>query len=169
MLFLKKWFPSLKIVPYLSGLNPSSSSRKTLLLVTVLSWLGMMRNLRMVPLLDPRNRTVLFLCGPASVSTTILFSWYLHRRRPPHQSHRAVPLSWDWSLKAKSKLRLQATKWFKWIKTDWFRCTKHTLVYSDHNMPFSPESLQNEMNSREKELLTKKICIISELCLTFSH
>lgn len=48
-------------VPYLSGLNPSSSSRKTLLLVTVLSGFGMMRNLRMVPLLDPRNSTVLFL------------------------------------------------------------------------------------------------------------
>ncbi len=65
---------------YLSGLNPSSSSRKMLLLVTVLSWLGMMRNFRMVPRLDPRNKTVRFLWGPASVSTTILFSWYLHNR-----------------------------------------------------------------------------------------
>lgn len=49
------------VLAYLSGLKPSSSSRKMLLLVTVLSWLGMMRNLRMVPLLEPRKRTVRFL------------------------------------------------------------------------------------------------------------
>ena len=86
---------------YLSGLNPSSSSRKMLLLVTVLSWLGMMRNLRMVPLLDPRNRTVRFRWGPASVSTTILFSWYLSSRTDQSTALRLIrDFSLQWQLKA---------------------------------------------------------------------
>lgn len=95
--------------PYFSGLNPSNSSRKMLLLVTVLSWFGIMRNLRMVPLLDPRKRTVWFLCGPASVSTTILFSWYLNHRRETECCFNATEWSSPfgtfhlWKLKALSR------------------------------------------------------------------
>lgn len=81
-------------LPHLSGLNPSSSSRKTLLLVTVLSGLGMMRNLRTVPLLEPRNRTVLFLEGPASVSTTILFNWYLKEKSKQSTVSAAQSCCW---------------------------------------------------------------------------
>lgn len=84
-------------LPHLSGLNPSSSSRKTLLLVTVLSGLGMMRNLRTVPLLEPRNRTVLFLEGPASVSTTILFNWYL-KEKPKQNIVSAAQSCCCWKL-----------------------------------------------------------------------
>lgn len=62
-----------------SGLNPSTSSRNTLLWETE-SPLGIIRNLRMVPRVEPRNKTVRFLLGPASVSTTIAVSWYLDRR-----------------------------------------------------------------------------------------
>lgn len=70
-----------KKIPHLSGLYPSSSSRKMLLLEYGISELGVMRNLRTVPLVDPRNTTVRFRWGPASVSTTIVFNWYLHSRQ----------------------------------------------------------------------------------------
>lgn len=63
---------------HLSGLNPSTSSRNTLLWETE-STLGTIKNLRMVPLVEPRNKTVRFLWGPASVSTTMAVSWYLDK------------------------------------------------------------------------------------------
>lgn len=64
---------------HFSGLNPSTSSRNTLLWETE-SPLGTIRNLRMVPRVEPRNNTVRFLWGPASVSTTMAVSWYLERQ-----------------------------------------------------------------------------------------
>lgn len=63
---------------HFSGLNPSTSSRNTLLWETE-SPPGIIRNLRMVPRVEPRNKTVRFLWGPASVSTTMDVSWYLDR------------------------------------------------------------------------------------------
>lgn len=65
---------------HFSGLNPSTSSRKTLLCETE-SPLGSIRNFRMVPRVEPRNKTVRFLWGPASVSTTMAVSWYLQTTR----------------------------------------------------------------------------------------
>lgn len=47
-------------VTHFSGLNPSTSSRNTLLWDTE-SPLGIMRNLRTVPRVEPRNNTVRFL------------------------------------------------------------------------------------------------------------
>ena len=67
---------SLDLCTHFSGLNPSTSSRNTLLWDTE-SALGTIRNLSMVPLVEPRNKTVRFLWGPASVSTTMAVSWYL--------------------------------------------------------------------------------------------
>lgn len=64
---------------HLSGLNPSTSSKNTLLCETE-SPLGTIRNLRMVPRVEPRNNTVRFLWGPASVSTTMAVSWYLDKQ-----------------------------------------------------------------------------------------
>lgn len=110
-------------LPHLSGLNPSSSSRKTLLLVTVLSGLGMMRNLRTVPLLEPRNRTVLFLEGPASVSTTILFNWYLKEK--PKQNMVSAAQSCCWKF-------LFFFFFFKPILNRWVRPIRLALVNINH-------------------------------------
>lgn len=78
---------------YFSGLKPSTSSRNTLLCETE-SPLGSIRNLRMVPRVDPRNNTVRFLWGPASVSTTMAVSWYLQTR----VSHPKINASWGVSV-----------------------------------------------------------------------
>lgn len=63
---------------HFSGLNPSTSSRNTLLWETE-SPPGIIRNFKIVPRVEPRNKTVRFLWGPASVSTTMVVSWYLDK------------------------------------------------------------------------------------------
>lgn len=73
---------------HFSGLNPSTSSRNTLLW-DIESPLGIIRNLRIVPLVEPRNNTVRFLWGPASVSTTMAVSWYLDMERPTESRSQA--------------------------------------------------------------------------------
>lgn len=54
----------------------------------------------MVPRVDPRNNTVRFFCGPASVSTTMAVSWYL----VPDQSKTAEINASEFRLKSTTGL-----------------------------------------------------------------